>query len=55
MVVESNNADIFLNIGSCASTVMEVKKNCKAILIIVAAGRQFFTINYNREEKYGYK
>ena len=35
---------LFYGIGNCASTVVEIKKNCEAILVIVAAGRQFFTI-----------
>ena len=36
------NALVFKTIGNCASTVVGVKKNCEAILVIVAAGRQFF-------------
>jgi hypothetical protein len=39
----------FEMIGNCASTVVGVKKNCEAILVIVAAGRQFFTLISNRE------
>ncbi len=31
-------------IEKCASIVMEIKKNCEAILVIVAAGRQFFIL-----------
>ena len=33
---------VFYVRGNCASIVVEIKKNCEAILVIVAAGRQFF-------------
>ena len=37
-------ASFILCDGNCASTVVGVMKNCEAILVIVAAGRQFFII-----------
>ena len=40
-------------IGNCASTVVGVKKNCEAILVIVAAGRQFFKMEVNRFKYFG--
>ena len=41
MSTAPREAGLLYSKGNCASTVVGVKKNCEAILVIVAAGRQF--------------